>query len=98
MRMMNWLTGLTREIGSVLRQPTHELTRAQLRGRYALDLARYSWRSLKQHRPSQMAAALTYRTIFSLIPLLVVALLAVRMFGGFEYFGQGVKDRLYDYF
>ena len=95
---MSWLTQLKREIGLLLRQPTHELNRAERWARYTYDLCRYSYRTLKQHRASQMAAALTYRTIFSLIPLLVVALLIIRMFGGFDYFGQEVQDKLSDYF
>jgi len=95
---MSWLNQLTREIGLLLRQPVHELNRAERWARYALDLGLYSYRTLRQHRASQMAAALTYRTVFSLIPLLVVALLIIRMFGGFDYFGQEVQDKLADYF
>ena len=95
MSAMSWVTKLIAELRQLLLQPTHELSRAQRWVRNALDLGRYSGRMLHEHRAPQMAAALTYRTIFSLVPLLVVGLLVIRMFGGFEDLGVEAQDQFY---
>ena len=95
MSAMSWVTKLIAELRQLLLQPTHELSRAQRWVRNALDLGRYSGRMLHDHRAPQMAAALTYRTIFSLVPLLVVSLLVIRMFGGFDDLGVGAQEQFY---
>ena len=46
-----------------------ELTRAQRMLRFAVDLARHGGRQLQKDRAMDMAAALTYYTIFSLVPM-----------------------------
>ncbi|MEM6392295.1 MAG: YhjD/YihY/BrkB family envelope integrity protein [Planctomycetota bacterium] len=65
--------------------------------RYLLDLFGYGAKRLKRHRAAQMAAALTYRTLFSLIPLTVCALLVVNAFGGFEGVGLDMKSRVVNF-
>ena len=60
----------------VINSPVGELTRAQRALRFWIDLAWHCARALRHDRAGEMAAALTYRTIFSLIPLLVHAELA----------------------
>lgn len=94
---MAWLNRLIDQLRLLITQPTHELTRAEQRVRYAIELAQYCARIMKQHRAPQMAAALTYRTMFSLVPTLVLALLMIRAFGGFEYFGDQLQDQAYKY-
>lgn len=64
--------------------------------RFAYDLSRYCTRKLIQDRAPQMAAALTYRTIFSLIPLLVLSLVVLRAFYGDDGIRQGL-DRVLDF-
>ncbi len=75
-------------------QPRDELDRWEAATRFAYDLCRYGARQLRQDRAPQMAAALAYRTLFSLLPVLVVGTLLVRALGGFESF----KARLAEYF
>jgi len=68
----------------LISRPVAELSRAQRYLRFAVDLARHSSRELGQDQAGQMAAALTYRTIFSLVPLLMISMLAFRMFGDMD--------------
>ncbi|MBB6430674.1 YihY/virulence factor BrkB family protein [Algisphaera agarilytica] len=87
-------------VGSIRRlftQPLSELNRWQLTVRYAVGIARYGAHELREDRASQMAAALTYRTIFSLIPVFVLSLLVFNAFGGFESVGGNLRDTIYDY-
>ncbi len=55
-----------------------------------IELCRFGGRQLVRHRAPQMAAALAYRTIFSLIPLLVLALVILKAFVG----ESGIRDGL----
>ena len=57
--------------------PETRLERAIL---YAAILARQGTRQLVAHRAPQMAAALAYRTIFSLVPILALALVVLNAF------------------
>jgi membrane protein len=68
----------------LIARPVTELTRAQRFLRFAVDLVRHCSRELEQDRAGQMAAALTYRTIFGIVPLLMVSMLAFRLFGDME--------------
>ena len=81
----------------LLTRPMSELNRWQFAARYAVGMARYTYQQLNEDRASQMAAALTYRTIFSLVPLLVMSLLVFKAFGGFQSFGGELQSRVYDY-
>lgn len=78
-------------------QPLGELNRWQLTARYAVGIARYGANELREDRASQMAAALTYRTIFSMIPLFVLSLLVFNAFGGFQTVGGDLQTKIYDY-
>ena len=49
-------------------------------------------------RAEGMAAELTYRTIFSLIPVVVLALIMFRIVGGVEEVQAKVEDQLYSFF
>ncbi|MEQ8850871.1 MAG: YihY/virulence factor BrkB family protein [Phycisphaerales bacterium] len=64
--------------------------------RYCYVLARLGGRQLVTHRAPMMASALAYRTIFSLVPLLVLALVVLNAFYGRD----GVRkifDALFSY-
>lgn len=76
---MTFAKNLIRYTQGVLHQPTSELNRAQWYLRYAMDLARHCTRTLQHDRAAQMAAALTYRTIFSLVPMVVLAVLVLQL-------------------
>jgi membrane protein len=64
----------------LISHPVAELNRAQRALRFAVDLSRHCSRELGEDQAGQMAAALTYRTIFSLVPLLMISMLVFRMF------------------
>ncbi|MCC7191748.1 MAG: YihY family inner membrane protein [Phycisphaeraceae bacterium] len=52
--------------------------------RYLYDFTRHCIGELRHDSADQMAASLTYRTIFSLVPMFVLALIVFRGFGGFD--------------
>lgn len=64
----------------------------------ACVLAWFCWRQLRRHRAEGMAAELTYRTVFSLIPVLVLGLVMFRVFGGLTDVQTRVESQLYDFF
>ncbi len=70
----------------VVTQPFSELNRWQRAVRFGYDLGRYGARQLKHDRAQHMAAALSFRTLFSLLPVLVVATLVVKGLIGLEPF------------
>ncbi|MBT8487148.1 MAG: YihY family inner membrane protein [Phycisphaerales bacterium] len=70
----------------VVTEPRSELTHWQSAARYTYDLGQYGTRQLARDRAPQMAAALSFRTLFALVPLLVVGTILVRAFGGLTQF------------
>lgn len=64
----------------VLDKPRHDLTRAEKSLLFAWTLARHCARQLRKDKASQMAAALTYHTLFSLLPTLVLMLVVAQVF------------------
>ena len=80
-------------IRRVVTEPRGELSRWERRARFAYDLGRYGARKLRRDAAPQMAAALSYRTLFGLLPVLVVGTMVVRATGGFSLF----RDRIAGY-
>jgi membrane protein len=78
--------------------PESELTQIQKRLRYFVELISHCRDELIRVRAEGMAAELTYRTIFSLIPVLVLALVMFRVVGGLQDVQEGVEDQLYSFF
>jgi membrane protein len=68
----------------VVTEPLGELNRWQMAVRFAYDLGRFGARQLQHDRAQQMAAALAFRTLFGLLPILVVATVLVRAVGSEE--------------
>jgi len=62
------LVRLQRYLEWLIAHPVAELSRAQRWLRFAVDLTRHCSRDLRENDAGQMAAALTYRTIFGLVP------------------------------
>jgi membrane protein len=63
--------------------------------RYMRYWAMFTWfctRELKRDNATQMAAALTYRTMFSLLPMLVLALFMLQAFRGLEGYQSKFKQ------
>jgi membrane protein len=68
----------------VVTEPLSELTRWQRAVRFAYDLGRFGARQLRQDNAPQMAGALAFRTLFGLIPVVVVATVLLRAFRGID--------------
>ena len=81
-----------------VQSPGEQLTLGQARVRQAFYLGRYGWRQLQQHRAEGMAAELAYRTIFSLVPLVVLGLVTFRIVGGLDEVQSQVENQLYSFF
>lgn len=87
-----------RYLVDAVRRPSVELTRRQRQLRSAWELGAHCLRVLQHHRAEGMAAELTYRTIFSLIPLAVLGLVTFRTFGGLDKIENEVENQLYNFF
>lgn len=70
----------------VVTKPRSELTRWQAAVRYGYDLFRYGAKQLHEDRASQMAAALTFRTLFAIFPMAVVTTVIFKGLKGTEHF------------
>jgi len=86
------------EIKHVFAAPDEELTRIQKRLRYSFELVSHCHSELNRVRAEGMAAELTYRTIFSLIPVVVLGLVMFRVVGGLDEMQSQVEDQLYSFF
>lgn len=94
---MKHVTRLRAHLHGLWNRPVHELSRFERSARYTVDLTRHCARELYDDRAEEMAAALTYRTIFGLVPLFVLALIVFRAFGGFSDMGQKVQSQMFEY-
>jgi membrane protein len=81
----------------LISRPVAELSRFQRWLRFAVDLTRHCSRELSPDQAGQMAAALTYRTIFSLVPLLLVSTVAFRVFGDVDQAFGRLRSATYDF-
>jgi membrane protein len=82
----------------LISRPVAELSRAQRRLRFVVDLTRHCSRELRRDDAGEMAAALTYRTIFGLVPLLMVSMLAFRLFGDMDVAARRLQTAAYAFF
>lgn len=85
-------------IVDAVHSPREELTRQQHRVRYAWELTVYCGKQLAYHRAEGMAAELTYRSIFALIPVVALGLVLFRVVGGLDDFYSNVENQLYSFF
>ena len=95
---MDPLVRLQRYVEWLVGHPVAELSRAQRFLRFLVDLVRHGARELGANDAAQMAAALTYRTIFGLVPLLMVSMLAFRLFGNMEVAARKLQWAAYAFF
>ncbi len=79
-------------------QAEGELTALQRRFGAAWELVVHCYQELGRVRASGMAAELTYRTIFSLVPVVVLGLVMFRIVGGLEEVQRTVENQLYSFF
>ena len=78
--MKHWWSEPIKALQRWMRQPVTELTRTQRTVRWWLDLGRHCWFELRHDRAGQMSAALTFHTLFSLLPTLVIMLVVLASF------------------
>lgn len=76
-------------------EPQHELGRWERAVRYAYDLGIYGWKALNRDDAPQMAAALSFRTLFAMLPLVIVSAVLVNAIQGPEGF-QGLMSNIVD--
>ncbi len=84
--MLSFIRRMMHRLREALVQPRHELDRWQKAARFIYDLGRCGLRQLDNDRAAQMAAALSFRTLFGLLPVLVVATVLVKAMGAEEWF------------
>lgn len=77
---MAWLDLIRGQVHGFINQ--RQGTRVGVVARYLWDLNRYCMAQLREDRAGQMAAALTYHTLFSILPTIVLALVILRQFVG----------------
>ncbi|MGP1346742.1 MAG: YhjD/YihY/BrkB family envelope integrity protein [Phycisphaerales bacterium] len=88
---MSRLTQLLARLAYGIRHPEEEATRLQRFIRESYFFVRFCAARLAQHRAPQLASALSYRTIFSIIPLLALSLVMVRGIYGEEGIRHGLR-------
>ncbi|MHC4559284.1 MAG: YhjD/YihY/BrkB family envelope integrity protein [Planctomycetota bacterium] len=84
------------KLTELLSTPTAQLGRASRFIVFQIKLWSHCARLLRINRAGQQAAALSYRTIFGIIPLAIVMLLIFRLFPAYSGIGQEVKSRIYE--
>ena len=92
------ITRLAQYLLDTLRSPREQLSRGQKFLRKSYELVVYCYRQLKHQRADGMAAELTYRTIFALIPVVVLGLVMFRVVGGLEDVQTKVENQLFSFF
>jgi len=80
----------------LLSTPTAQLGRASRLVVFQIKLWTHCARLLRKNRAGQQAAALSYHTIFGLVPLAIVMLMIFQSFPAFSDIGQKVKGLVYE--
>lgn len=88
---------LQHKLKSWLTNPGAELSRTSRTLRFTAQLALYVARELKEGRAPQIAAALSFRTLFSLLPLVVVVLMVFKTLGLFDQALPAMRDTVFSY-
>jgi len=80
----------------LLSTPTTQLGKAGRFVVFQIKLWSHCARLLKQNRSAQQAAALSYHTIFGIVPLAIVTLLLFQSFPAYSQIGEKVKNFIYE--
>ena len=91
---MKIVDNLKREGEQMMRSRDAELTGFRRWLRRAIDLGRFCWKRMKGENAAAMSAALSFRTIFALIPAIVLAGILLKPFGLVEQTKQGLDSFL----
>jgi membrane protein len=81
---------------TILATPTEQLGKASRFLVFQVKLWSHCVRLLKKNRSGQQAAALSYHTIFGIVPLAIVALLIFQSFPAYTGIGEKVKNLVYE--
>ncbi len=76
-------------------QPRSELTNWQRTARFTYDLGWYGWHQLREDRAPQMAAALAFRTLFALLPVIVVTSVVFKGLRGVDKLKELIEQLLH---
>ena len=79
----------------VLSTPTAHVGRIGRFAIFQIKLWIHCFRLLKKNRSGQQAAALSYYTMFGLVPLAVVMLMVFQFLPAYKDAGQKIKDAVY---
>ena len=79
----------------LLTTPSTQLDRASRFVVFQIKLWSHCARLLKKNRSGQQAAALSYHTIFGIVPLAIVTLLIFKSFPAYSEIGEKMKDFVY---
>lgn len=90
--MNNRIHSLIEWLRRIVTEPRSELTRFQKTVRFTYDLGRYGALQLRRDSAPQMAAALAFRTLFGLLPVMVVGTIVIKAFGGFTQFQARLEE------
>ena len=82
-------------LNKILTTPTSQLGRAGRFATFQVKLWTQCARLLKKNRSGQRAAALSYHTLFGIVPLLIVMLMVFQMFPAYDNIGEKIKDYIY---
>ena len=91
---MKRIEALHRRIRALLTAPRTELGRWARFCRYQIQLWRFCARRLHEHNARAMSSALSFRTIFALIPVLLLGLLVTKSLGLRKYGEAGLRRLL----
>ena len=80
----------------LLSTPTAQLGKASRFVVFQIKLWSHCWRLLTKNRAGQQAAALSYHTIFGIVPLTILILLIFQLFPAYSGLGKEVKNRVYE--
>ncbi len=81
---------------NLLSTPTFRLGKAGRFAVFQIKLWSHCARLLKKNRSGQQAAALSYHTIFGIVPLTIVTLLIFQLFPAYSGIGQKLKTLVYE--
>jgi YihY family inner membrane protein len=81
---------------NILTIPTEELGRWSRFAVFQLKLWPHCARLLRRNRSGQQAAALSYHTVFGIVPLAIMMLMVFQIFPAYRDVGERVKDFFYE--
>jgi membrane protein len=84
------------KLTELLSTPTTQLGRASRFIVFQVKLWSHCARLLRINRAGQQAAALSYHTIFGIVPLAIVMLMIFQSFPAYSYIGDRVKNFIYE--